>query len=77
MSIGGSEPCAGLSVNATMLNPAAGSVTHEIGFSVAKPQGLGGFKLRLLHPVDSSAASESRRLIAFMVQALCNHLRTR
>jgi hypothetical protein len=45
-------------LNPTVLNPAAGAVTHEIGFSVAKPSGLGGFKLRLLHPVDSSAASK-------------------
>lgn len=56
--IGGSEPCSGLTVLPTVLSAAARHVTHEIGFSVAKPQGLGGLQLRLLHPVDSSAASE-------------------
>jgi hypothetical protein len=58
LHIGGTEPGSGLSVQPAVLNPAAGHVTHEIGFSVAKPAGLGEFKLRLLHPVDSSAASK-------------------
>jgi hypothetical protein len=58
LRIGGTGVCSGLSVQPAVLNPAAGLVTHELGFSVAEPPGLGEFILRLLHPVDSLTASK-------------------
>lgn len=56
--VGGSSPSSGLSAVPTVHVPAAGEVTHEVEFGVVQPAGLGRLKLRLLHPVDSSTASE-------------------